>query len=142
MLHIIFKQKIFVFGVLGLSVLIYVISGVQYWFSDYMSSILRVRDQKTRLFYFTLVCFTSPTLGVLLGSITKNKVCENDMTKSLVFCFVLSILAFAWAVPSVLVSNVNVYVSFMWLVLFFGAGIVPVITNIIVAAVPAGLDAS
>lgn len=142
MLKIIFRQKVFVFGVLGLSVLIYVISGVQYWISDYIMAILNVKDQKTRLFYFTLVCFTSPTLGVLLGSITKNKICQNDMTKSLVFCFVLSILAGGFAIPVPLISNINYFVGFMWLVLFFGGGIVPVITNAIVAAVPPGLDAS
>lgn len=142
MITIILHQKIFVFSVLALSVLIYVISGVQYWISDYMMAILRIRDQNRRLFYFTLVCFTSPTLGVLCGTLTKNKICQNDMKKSLLFCFILSILASTFAVIVPMLSSINYFVIFVWLVLFFGGGIVPVITNIIVSAVPPGLDAS
>ena len=98
MLSIIIKKKIFIFSVLGLSILIYVISGVQYWISDYMMNILLIFSSQKRLFFFTLVCFTSPTLGVLIGTMTKNVFCKNDMTKSLIFCFILGALASFFAI--------------------------------------------
>ena len=142
MLSIIIKKKIFIFSVLGLSILIYVISGVQYWISDYMMNILLIFSSQKRLFFFTLVCFTSPTLGVLIGTMTKNVFCKNDMTKSLIFCFILGDLASFFAIFVPLTSNHILFLIEIWLVLFFGGGIVPVITNIIITAVPKKLDAN
>lgn len=138
----ILRKKIFVFSVLGLSVLIYVISGVQYWISDYMMNILLVKSAKMRLFFFTLVCFTSPTFGVLAGTFTKNIICRNDMTKSLYFTSTLGFLATIFAIMVPLVLSWTKFFICMWLVLFFGGGIVPVITNIIVTSVPKKLSAS
>ena len=142
MLSIIAKKKIFVYSVGGLAILIYVISGVQYWISDYMMNILQIISSKKRLFYFTLVCFTSPTLGVLVGTFTKNAFCKNDITKSLIFCLILGVFACLFAIIVPLLSNILAFLIAMWFVLFFGGGIVPVITNIIITAVPKKLDAS
>ena len=142
MLSIIIKKKIFMYSVIGLSTLIYVITGVQYWISDYMTNILLIPSPKRRLFFFTLVCFTSPTFGLIVGTFTKNILCQNDMTKSLIFCLVLAICASFFAVLVPITSDIFYFLITMWLALFFGGGIAPVITNIIITAVPKKLDAS
>ena len=107
-----------------------------------MMNILLIFSSQKRLFFFTLVCFTSPTLGVLIGTMTKNVFCKNDMTKSLIFCFILGALASFFAIFVPLTSNHILFLIEIWLVLFFGGGIVPVITNIIITAVPKKLDAN
>ena len=141
-LSLILNKKIFLYSVIALSSLIYVISGVQYWISDYMNQILLIKGQKERLFIFTLVCFTSPTLGVLIGTFTKDILCRNDRMKSLLFCLILGILATFFAISVTFTSNLYLYTIYMWFVLFFGGGIVPVITNLIINSVPKELDAS
>ena len=141
-LSLILNKKIFLYSVIALSALIYVISGVQYWISDYMNQILLKRGQKERLFIFTLVCFTSPTLGVLIGTFTKDILCRNNRMKSLLFCLILGVLATFFAISVTFTNNLYLYTIFMWFVLFFGGGIVPVLTNLIINSVPKELDAS
>ena len=141
-LSLLLSKKVFLFSVLALSVLIYVISGIQYWISDYMNNILLIKSAKNRLFYFTIICFTAPTLGVLLGSITKNYFCSTSIKKSLIFILILSILASLNAFLFPIVDNLIYFIITMWLTLFFGGGIVPVLTNVIIDSVPKKLEAS
>jgi MFS family permease len=141
-LSLLLSKKVFLFSVLALSVLIYVISGIQYWISDYMNNILLIKSAKNRLFYFTIICFTAPTLGVLIGSITKNYFCQTSIKKSLIFILILSILASLNAFLFQIVDNLIYFIITMWLILFFGGGIVPVLTNVIIDSVPKKLEAS
>ena len=141
-LSLLLSKKVFLFSVLALSVLIYVISGIQYWISDYMNNILLIKSAKNRLFYFTIICFTAPTLGVLIGSITKNYFCQTSIKKSLIFILILSILASLNAFLFPIVDNLIYFIITMWLILFFGGGIVPVLTNVIIDSVPKKLEAS
>jgi len=87
----IYKEKVFIYCVFALSSLYYVITGIQYWVSDYMENILLVEKQSERLGYFTLVCFTSPTSGVLLFIYLISK--KGGYQDSLFFCLILGILA-------------------------------------------------
>lgn len=141
-LSLLLSKKVFLFSVLALSVLIYVISGIQYWISDYMNNILLIKSAKNRLFYFTIICFTAPTLGVLIGSITKNYFCQTSIKKSLIFILILSILASLNAFLFQIADNLIYFIITMWLILFFGGGIVPVLTNVIIDSVPKKLEAS
>lgn len=141
-LSIIIKEKVFIFSVLGLSALFYVITGVQYWVSDYMDNILGVHSGKRRLLYFTFVCFTSPTIGVLLGGVLLNGLGGYDTKHSILIAVVLSILASVSGFFVPLVSNVTIFVTLLWFVLFFGGGILPVITGIIISSLPQSLTGS
>lgn len=135
-LKVLLEYKVFVYSMLGMSVLIYIITGVQYWVTDYLDAILGIKSQKDRLFLFTVACFTAPVLGVLLGTELKNRLCQQNMRKSLLFCSLLGIFASISSIPVPITLNLFCFIIFMWLVLFFGAGIVPVLTSIIINAVP------
>ncbi len=119
-----------------MSILIYIIKGVQYWVTDYLDAILGIKSQKDRLFLFTVACFTAPVLGVLIGTELKYRLCQQNMRKSLMFCSFLGILASISSIPVPITLSLLYFIIFMWLVLFFGAGIVPVLTSIIINAVP------
>ena len=135
-IKVLMDYKVFVYSMLSMSVLIYIITGVQYWVTDYLDAILGIKSQKDRLFLFTIACFTAPVLGVLIGTEAKNKFCQQSMRKSLVFCSLLGILASICSIPVPITLSLFYFIIFMWLVLFFGAGIVPVLTSIIINAVP------
>ena len=135
-LKVLLQYKVFVYSMLGMSVLIYIITGVQYWVTDYLDAILGVKSQKDRLFLFTIACFTAPVFGVLMGTGIKHLYCKQNMRKSLVFCSLLGIFACLSSIPVPLTIDLFYFIIFMWLVLFFGGGIVPVLTSIIINAVP------
>ena len=120
-LKVLLEYKVFVHSMLGMSVLIYIITGVQYWVTDYLDAILGVKSQKDRLFLFTVACFTAPVF---------------NMRKSLIFCSLLGIFACLSSIPVPITRDLFYFIIFMWLVLFFGGGIVPVLTSIIINAVP------
>ena len=135
-LKVLLQYKVFVYSMLGMSVLIYIITGVQYWVTDYLDAILGVKSQKDRLFLFTIACFTAPVFGVLMGTGIKHLYCKQNMRKSLVFCSLLGIFGCLSSIPVPLTLDLFYFIIFMWLVLFFGGGIVPVLTSIIINAVP------
>lgn len=135
-IKVLMDYKVFIYSVISMSILIYIITGVQYWVTDYLDQILGIKSQKDRLFLFTVACFTAPVMGVLIGTEIKNKFCQQNMQKSLIFCSILGILASICSIPVPITLSLGYFIVFMWLVLFFGAGIVPVLTSIIINAVP------
>ena len=135
-IKVLLQYKVFVYSMLSMSVLIYIITGVQYWVTDYLDSILGIKSQKDRLFLFTIACFTAPVFGVLIGTGMKNFYCKQNMRKSLIFCSLLGIFACISSIPVPLTRDLFYFIIFMWLVLFFGGGIVPVLTSIIINSVP------
>ena len=135
-IRLLLQYKVFVFSMLSMSILIYIITGVQYWVTDYLDAILGIKTQKDRLFLFTVTCFTAPVLGVFMGTGIKHLYCKQNMRKSLIFCSILGISACICSLPVPIIMDLFYFIIFMWLVLFFGAGIVPVLTSIIINSVP------
>ena len=135
-IKVLMDYKVFIYSMLAMSILIYIITGVQYWVTDYLDAILGIKSQKDRLFLFTIACFTAPVLGVLIGTEIKNKFCQQNMRKSLLFCSILGILGAICSIPVPITLSLFYFIIFMWLVLFFGAGIVPILISIIINSVP------
>ena len=135
-MKVLLQYKVFVYSMLGMAVLVYIITGVQYWVTDYLDAILGIKSQKDRLFLFTVACFTAPVFGVLIGTGMKNFYCKQNMRKSLVFCSLLGLFACICSIPVPLTRDLFYFIIFMWLVMFFGGGIVPVLTSIIINSVP------
>lgn len=140
-IKIIINEKVFLFAALGLSALFYVITGVQYWVSDYMDNILLVTSGQKRLLYFTIVCFTSPTLGVFASGYLLNKIGGYEKKNSIVYAVVFSLCASFCAFFVPLVKDIHIFVTLLWLVLFFGGGILPIMTGIIISCLPKSLSA-
>ena len=67
--------------VLSLSGLFFVVTGIQYWFSDYLkkrygTKVLGETDGvsgETISFAFAFTCFTAPILGAVVGGVTTAK---------------------------------------------------------------------
>ena len=71
-----------------------------------------------------------------MGTGIKHLYCKQNMRKSLIFCSLLGIFACLSSIPVPITRDLFYFIIFMWLVLFFGGGIVPVLTSIIINAVP------
>ena len=139
----IFSNKIYVLSIFSISCIYYTVTGVQYWGGDYMNRILKIHSPQKRLLYFSIICFTSPTLGVLIAgySVSKLKNGYNNI-KVYNFCFACSILTFISGFISAFVSKINLFVLFIWIAFFFGGAIIPVLTGIIITSLPQHLRAS
>ena len=71
-----------------------------------------------------------------MGTGIKHLYCKQNMRKSLIFCSLLGLFACLASLPVPITRDLFYFIIFMWLVLFFGGGIVPVLTSIIINAVP------
>ena len=138
----IMTYKIYVLSIFSLSCLYFCITGLQYWGSDYMNRILGIHSPKERLLYFSIICFSSPTLGVIGGGYIVNYLQGYENRKVYDLCFILSIFTFINAIISVFCSNVYIFIFFTWFALLFGGAIMPTLTGIVITSLPQHLRAS
>lgn len=136
------SYKIYVLTIMALSCLYFCITGLQYWGSDYMDRILGVHSPEKRLLYFSLICFTSPTLGVIGGGYIVNQFQGYEDRRVYDFCFILSILTFICGVICTILNKIIFFLIFAWFALLFGGAIMPTLTGIVITSLPQHLRAS
>ena len=139
----IFSHKVYVLSILSISCLYYAVTGVQYWAGDYMNRVLKVHSPQKRLLYFSVICFTSPTLGVICAGYKVNKL-KNGYNNIRVYdyCFFAAIFTFVNGIISAFMSKINLFIFFTWLAFFSGGAIMPILTGIIITSLPQHLRAS
>lgn len=120
---------------LAISCLLFIITGIQFWISDYMQTVLHV-DPKKVFITFAIVCITAPVLGVLMGGFFIQKLGGYTNKRALDACFKISILAAISGAFLPLINNFFLFVLLIWLLLFFGGSIVPGLTGIMISATP------
>ena len=139
----IFSNKIYLLSIFSITCIYYSVTGVQYWGGDYMNRILKVHSPQKRLLYFSIICFTSPTIGVIIAGYIVKKI-NNGYNNIKVFniCLYCSILTFICGVISAFVTEISWFILFLWISFFFGGIIVPNLTGIIINSLPQHLRAS
>ena len=139
-LKLIFSEPLFISNVLTMSILYFIVTCVQYWASDYMLVALEITDEKLRLFAFSFVCLTSPTIGLITGGFIVDKL--GGYHKKSFFCLIFSLLSIIPAVPIPLVDSIYIYTALLWVLLFFGATLIPSTQGIIIACLPKDVQGS
>lgn len=129
------RNKVYVFVMLSISCLLFIITGIQFWISDYMQIVLKV-DPKKVFITFAVVCITAPVFGVMAGGYFIQKLGGYTNRRALDACFKISILAGASGVFLPVIDNVPIFVILIWLLLFFGGSIVPGLTGIMLSSTP------
>ena len=108
-----------------------------------MNRILKVHSPQKRLLYFSIICFTSPTIGVIVAGYMVKKIKDGyNSIKVFNICFVCSILTFISGFISAFVWKIYLFILFLWISFFFGGIIVPILTGIIITSLPQHLRAS
>lgn len=138
----IITYKIYLLSIFALSCLYFCVTGLQYWGSDYMDRVLGIKSPGKRLLYFSIICFSSPTMGVIIGGyiVTYLRGYENKRCYDL--CFILSILTFINALISIYSRRIIIFIIFTWFTLLFGGAIMPTLTGIVITSLPQHLRAS
>ena len=132
--ELIFNKK-YIFTMFGISCMLFVVTGIQFWISDYMQEVMNIPSSEVYLI-FSVVCITAPTFGVLSGGIFIQYLGGYTNKMALDACFKISIIAAFCGVFLPMVNYPIIFVIFMWLVLFFGGSITPGLTGIMIASIP------
>lgn len=131
---LIFNKK-YIFTMIGISCCLFVVTGIQFWISDYMQEVMHIESSKVYIIY-AVVCISAPVLGVLLGGLFIQYLGGYTDKRALKACFLIAILAAASGILLPFVSFVPLFVILMWLLLFFGGSMTPGLTGIMLSSIP------
>lgn len=128
-------NKTYILLVSSITMLYYIITGIQYWASDYMIRIMK--KEKTVVFvWFGILSITSPVLGVVVGG--KIVTCLGGYTtkKAVKMTVIIAFFCFLSGLPLPVTDNFALFLVFLWILMFLGGAILPSLTGIMLNTVP------
>ena len=128
-------NKKYIFTMLGISCMLFVVTGIQFWISDYMREVMNIPSSQVYIM-FSIICITGPTLGVLSGGFFIQYLGGYTNKMALDACFKISIIAALCGIFLPFLDIVWIFIIFMWFLLFFGGSITPGLTGIMIASIP------
>jgi MFS family permease len=127
---------LFVFVVLSLSGLYFVVSGIQYWGTKYMTDEIG-GDPNTVKLLFILTSATAPILGVFVGGSVVDSIggYRKNPVGTIRLAVAAGLVASILAAPVTYVNNMYACTGLLWGVLFAGGSIVPAATGLFIGVV-------
>ena len=125
--------------VAAMTALYFTVTGVQFWGTSYMLLALDTPTAICNLLFISIAA-TAPTCGVFFGGWTVDK-CggykgARQRVVALELCLIFGTLGCIFAFPITFLNNVYEVAILLWLLLFFGAAVLPACSGIIVSVVP------
>eukprot|EP01043_Picozoa_sp_COSAG02_P002666 COSAG02_NODE_63_length_43286_cov_54.666412_4_plen_782_part_00 len=146
-----FSSQLWVALTLSLCSVYFVVTGVQFWITDYATLAKEEgglgADAQTVVFVFSVASVTGPVIGVFLGGVLIDKQggYKDDPNSSelpgaaahrtLRTCGVFAIGAVLASIPAAFSNDFNTVMVALWLVLLFGGAIVSPATGVCINAV-------
>ncbi|KOB59678.1 hypothetical protein PFHG_01437 [Plasmodium falciparum HB3] len=132
-----FHNKLYIIITLGMSNLYFVVTGIQFWITEYMSVVLLT--EKMKIVTVSTLCFlTSPTSGVWFGGF----VCDlfggyknTNYSKTIKVATAFAISACIFGILSAHLKNFIFFSISLWLCLFTGSALVPVCVGMLLSCV-------
>ena len=133
-IKIVLSNKYFLLLCISLTGLYYIITGIQYWVTDYLIYTLKIDETKVFI-SFSAISITGPVLGVVVGGNITTCLGGYNAEKALKLTCLTSCFCLMFSAPTPWFSNFNYYASCLWFLLFCGGGILPCITGIMLNTV-------
>jgi len=114
---------------LTIAALYFVITGVQFWISDYLRSVLGV-EKRDVFIAFASISITAPVFGVIVGGNILDRIGGYTAKGSVDFALLFALLSAACGMPVPLLNSFAGVCFFLWLTLFFGGAIMPALQGI------------
>jgi MFS family permease len=127
-------NRVYLYTLSGICCLLFIITGIEFWITDYMVTILKQEENKVYI-TFAIVCISAPTLGVLLGGYLIDNLGGYTDKRALQTCFHFSVVSGCCGIPLPFVNSFWLFVLLMWFTLFFGGSIMPGLTGILLASI-------
>lgn len=119
---------------LALSSLFFVMSGITYWLTTYFIKVLDIPRQTAQA-GFIITTITSPIFGALISSRLSFSLGGHQSPKSLPICIGLGFIGICFAVFFPFVNSGFLAMSIVWIVLFIGGIILPILTGVMLLTV-------
>lgn len=129
----ILKNKLYICTVTCISCLYFIVTGIQFWMSDYLCTVLELKPELVFPTY-AVVTVTGPTLGILMGGSAVHKIGGYRSNQVLTLCMAFGMAACGCAMPLPFLDSFPVFITLLWLVLFFGGGILPGATGVMLSS--------
>lgn len=129
------QNQVYTYTMLGICCLLFIITGIQFWITDYLKAVLMIPEHKVFI-TFSIVCITAPTAGVLLGGYVIERMGGYTNKNAIEACMKIAGLAAICGLPLPLIDYFPIFIILMWLLLFFGGSIVPGLTGIMLSSIP------
>ncbi|CAD8132969.1 unnamed protein product [Paramecium octaurelia] len=130
-----FSNPIFVFSMLSLSSLFFVVTGVQFWITDYLRNVL-LMPHEVVFKSFLIISLTAPLTGVYLGGLVLQNFGGYDGSMAIKIAAFEALLA---SISGAFIPALNdgaFVLLFLWFLLFFGGSAVPAIMGIMITSIP------
>lgn len=114
---------------MAITVLFFVISGVQMWATYYFQNSMGVPPERA-IMCFAIVALTSPVSGAIVSGYIIDWLGGFYSPAALPFCVTIGVFgtASAWVVP--FCNNYIYCIVFLWILLFVGAMVLPICTGV------------
>lgn len=131
------SNKFFMASMLLLTSLYFIVTGIQFWISDYLREIMMVPPEEIYAVY-AAIQITAPTAGVIIGGVGTAYLYEGgyENPKSINFCLVIGIIAMIVAIPCAYVRNVAAFFTLLWLLLCCGGALLPPVMGSMISSIP------
>ena len=129
------KNKSYISTMFGISCSLFVITGMQFWVSDYMQEVIHFESTEAYIIY-AIVSISAPTLGVLTGGFLVQYFGGYTDEKALNVCCKLTFFGFLSASMLPIFNYPIIFAIFMWLMLFFESSVTPGLTGLMISTIP------
>lgn len=120
---------------LAISSLYFVVSGLQFWITTYLTTVLAIPMSEV-FTYYIITCFSAPALGISVSIIMFNCMGGYNSRGALALCLLLGVLACLVSLPVPWASSCGTVYTLFWLIFFFGAIILAPLVGIMLNQVP------
>ena len=120
---------------LATSILFFVISGIQFWASDYMRLVLKIPEEIV-FPAFSIITLTGPTCGCIVGGGLTHLLGGYDHPNALKLVLYVGFVGTIVSLPIPFVDHTPTFLTLFWLSLFAGGFIMPGATGIMINSAP------
>ena len=131
---------LYIWLTLTISILYFVVTGIQFWVTDYMVTVLKA-EQAIVTVMFSLCAVTGPVAGLIFGGtfidyIGGYRDSARALCNALGVCVLFGICAVIFSIFAATIKVFAVCITCIWFILFFGGALLPTATGISVSSVP------
>lgn len=128
------SHKTYTYILLTICSLLFIITGIQFWISDYLITVLEINHQ-TVFLSFSFVCITAPVSGVIWGGYIIDQIGGYTKPEAIEILFRNAVYAGGFGLLIPLIDTFFIFMTLCWFLLFFGASIVPGLTGIMLNSI-------
>ena len=132
---IILTNYLFLCTVITISSIYFVVTGLQFWISDYLRIVIKV-DPTLVYSAYAFISITAPILGVAAGGKVCNYFGGYSGEHALLICLFFAGLGTLLSLPIPFLNNFYLLAFCLWITFFCGGALLPILTGLLISSIP------